>query len=58
MIELHNVTKQYGETVVVDKISLAVSEGEPGMVFKDGRPFFVLGLKGLNLKKLKLPLRS
>ncbi|NIO09785.1 MAG: hypothetical protein GTO40_17985, partial [Deltaproteobacteria bacterium] len=28
MIELNNVTKQYGDTVVVDDISFAVAEGE------------------------------
>ncbi len=48
MIELHNVTKKYGETVVVDDISLAVSEGELLVLLGDSGSGKTTTLKMIN----------
>jgi osmoprotectant transport system ATP-binding protein len=48
MIELHNVTKQYGETAVVDDISLAVSEGELLVLLGDSGSGKTTTLKMIN----------
>ncbi len=48
MIELHNVTKQYGETVVVDDISLAVAEGELLVLLGDSGSGKTTTLKMIN----------
>jgi len=48
MIELDNVTKQYGETVVVDNISLAVSEGELLVLLGDSGSGKTTTLKMIN----------
>lgn len=48
MIELHNVTKQYGETVVVDNISLAVSAGELLVLLGDSGSGKTTTLKMIN----------
>lgn len=48
MIELNNVTKQYGETAVVDDISLAVSEGELLVLLGDSGSGKTTTLKMIN----------
>jgi osmoprotectant transport system ATP-binding protein len=48
MIELNNVTKRYGETVVVDDISLAVAEGELLVLLGDSGSGKTTTLKMIN----------
>jgi len=48
MIELHNVTKQYGKTVVVDNISLAVAAGELLVLLGDSGSGKTTTLKMIN----------